>query len=112
MEYILGCLYSSNSFKSNVKLTFGKYDSYLHYYDYFYHGIILKIKKLAEEAGVDEHGRYYNFEKMLEFAINKQVTHLRADSIYQLYTYHIIEQGDQQFAQLHESEFVIIDSEN
>lgn len=108
MEFLLSCMYPSNAFETNVKLTFGKYDPYLYYYDYFYHGIILKIKKLAEEAGVDEHDRYYNFEKMLEFAINHEITHLRADSIYQLFTHYIIEQGAKQFAQLHDPDFVIL----
>ena len=75
---------------TQLNVSFGHWHYYLSYLDYHYHNIVTKLINFAKEAGVDRYGRYYNFEELVDFAMDAQITDKTADYIYRHYTYHII----------------------
>lgn len=73
---------------------FGKWACQLDYLDCQYNRLATRLIKFAKEAGKDPYNRYFNFEPLVDFALEKDISTKSTDYIYRHYVYNLVSQHD------------------
>ena len=75
-------------------IKFGRWESQLSSLDYQYDRVITKLCNFAAEAGVDQYGRYFDAEPLLDFVLSYELYSKSAEYMYRHYVYYLLSQHE------------------